>query len=154
MFYHRTSHLYILAPSCFNDNFNIILPSKPVSPTWSLCCRLSYQNRISHVTHAHMSSHAILLHCTCTEQMCTYNQRSLLYRHVKVCPVFRGESMLKCQFLIQDPRSDLTIPYHLFIVVLKIFYWHPFFYLPKVIFNYKFIKLCPLITKKNTLYYN
>jgi len=54
---------HILAPSCFNDNFNIILPFKPVSPTWSLL-QLSQQTRISHITHAHMSSHAILLHCT------------------------------------------------------------------------------------------
>ena len=136
MLYHRTRHLYI--PRAKRDHSTsshslasmaILILSSHLGP-WFPRGHFAAGRPTNP---EYLTSHTLTCPATpssytvpCTEQMCTYSQRSLQQTHVKVCPVFKGESMLKCQFLIQDPRSDLTSPYQLLIVVLKTFYWRPF----------------------------
>ena len=136
MFYHRTRHLYITWAKWDHSTSShplasitiLILPShlSPCLPRGHFAAGCPTKPEF-------LTSHTLTCPATpspytapCTEEMCTYSQRSLQQTHVKVCPVFRREAMLKCQFLIQDPRSDLTSPYHLLIVILKTFYWRPF----------------------------
>jgi hypothetical protein len=135
-FYHRSSHLHITWTKWDQYTSSHPLASMTIlilSSHLSSCLPRGHNPAGCPTKTDFLTSHTLTCPATpsyhtvpCTEQMCTYNQRSLQHRHVKVCPVFRGESMLKCHFLIQDPRSDLTSPYHLLIVVLKTFYWSPF----------------------------
>ena len=135
MLYHRTRHLYITwvkwdHPTSSHPlaSMTILILSSHLSPCLPRghCCSCPSKPEF-------LTSHTLTCPATpssytvpCTEKTCTYSQRLLQQTHIKVCPVFRGGSMLKCQFLIQDPRSDLTSLYHSLILVFKTLYWRPF----------------------------